>query len=351
MARTPSRRPTLRDVAERAEVSFKTVSRVVNGEAGVSGAVVGRVQTAIESLGYVPDERARHLRQSFAPVSSIGFVLVDVSNPFFSAVLRGLEDVARARQCLVLSASSDQDASRQDQLIETLLQRRVAGMVVVPCDDHLGRLSPEIIQDVPVVYLDCEPSQHTNDLVRTDHYAGARAMAEHLLAQGHRDIGFLGDDPSVFSAGLRFTGYVDAMNDAGARVRDEWVLTGRHDQFAWHRLVRDWLNCLQRRPTAVITAQNFVTIGAVRALHELGLAQTMAMVAFDEVDLSDVLQPGITVLPQEPRELGRRAGELLFARIDGSTEAPVRELRLSNLVRRGSGELPVQSSNVPPARQ
>jgi LacI family transcriptional regulator len=341
MARTPARRPTLRDVAERAEVSFKTVSRVVNGEPGVSGVVVGRVQTAIESLGYVPDERARRLRQSTSPATSIGFVLVDVSNPFFSAVLRGLEDVARARQCLVLSASSDQDPVRQDQLVETFLQRRVAGMVVVPCDDHLGPLTSEIIQDVPVVYLDCEPKEHLNDLVRTDHYAGARTMTDHLLAQGHRDIGFLGDDPSVFSAGLRFAGYRDAMHDAGAEVRDEWVLTGRHDQFAWHRLVREWLSNAPRRPTAVVTAQNFVTIGAVRAVHELGLARTLAMVAFDEIDLADVVQPGITVLPQEPRELGRRAGELLFGRIDGSVEPPTRELRLSTLVERGSGELPV----------
>jgi LacI family transcriptional regulator len=337
--RRPTLRPTLRDVAKAAGVSFKTVSRVVNGESGVSDDIVTRVRRQVETLGYVPDERARNLRQFDSRPNSVGFVMVDVANPFFSAILRGLEDVARANDCLVLAASSDGDPHRQDQLIDTFLQRRVAGIVVVPCVDHFGPLDSQIIRSIPVVYLDGEPGEHTRDIVRTDHYGGAKAMAEHLMRFGHRDIGFLGDDPEVFSAGLRLRGYRDIMASHGLAVRDDWVLVGQHDQVAWHGLVRDWLAGLHELPTAVLTAQNFVTIGAVRALHEANLADKIALVGFDEVELSDVVRPGISTLPQHPQNLGKRAGQLLFDRIAASDGPPIRDIWLPQVVSRGSGEL------------
>jgi LacI family transcriptional regulator len=329
----------LRDVAQAAGVSFKTVSRVVNREPGVSDDVVERVQREVKLLGYVPDERARNLRQFDSRASSIGFVLNDVANPFFSAILRGLEDVARDHDCLVLAASSDGDPLRQDQLIDTFLQRRVSGIVVVPCINHFGPLAAPITQSIPVVYLDGEPGEHDRDVVRTDHYGGAVAMTDHLMAHGHRDIGFLGDDPSLFSAGLRLQGFRDTMAKHDLAVREEWVLAGQHDQIAWHGIVRTWLDGLSVRPTAVLTAQNFVTIGAVRALHEAGLASDMALVGFDEIELSDVVQPGISTLPQHPQQLGRRAGQLLFDRMENAAIPVTTEIRLAKVVARGSGEL------------
>lgn len=196
----PLRRPTMRDVAEAAGVSLKTVSRVVNHEDGVSQDLAQRVGTAVASLRYVPDERARNLRQTESRATSIGFSLVDVSNPFFSAVLRGLEEVARAHNCLVLSASSDHNQGRQDQLIETFVQRRVAGIVVVPCGPELGLLNSDFLRQTPVVFVDCEPETGQFDLVRADHYGGAFELTQHLIAHGHRRIGFLGDDTAIFSA-------------------------------------------------------------------------------------------------------------------------------------------------------
>ncbi len=335
----PGRRPTMRDVAEAAGVSFKTVSRVVNGEAGVSDELAQRVSRAVEALGYVPDERARNLRLTGNRPTSIGFVLVDVANPFFSAILRGLEDVARTRDCLVLSASSDGDPERQDRLIETFISRRVAGIVVVPAGAHAGVLDDGVLHDIPVVFLDCEPRRHQRDIVRSDHRGGAEAMTRHLIAHGHRDIAFLGDDPTTFSAALRLEGFRSAMAEAGLTVRDEWVMTGRHEPGQWQERVTSWWTSQQQRPTGLLTAQNFVTLGAVRALHALGIAGSVALVGFDDVEMSDVVQPGISVLPQQPAELGRRAGELLFGRIDGGRGRPVREIMTTAVIPRGSGEL------------
>jgi LacI family transcriptional regulator len=329
----------MRDVAEAAGVSLKTVSRVVNREEGVSDDLVHRVDTAVRSLRYVPDERARNLRQTDSRETSIGFSLVDVSNPFFSAVLRGLEEVARNHNCLVLSASSDHDPDRQNQLIETFLQRRVAGIVVVPCGPDLGLLTPELLRGTPVVLVDCEPDAGQFDIVRSDHYGGAKKLTQHLIAHGHTSIGFLGDDPNIFSAKLRLQGFTDAMEEAGLKVDPQFVITGERSPIGWQTEVFRWLQRLTTRPTAVMTAQNFVTMGAVRALHQLSLERTVALAGFDEIEMGDVVTPALTVLPQHPFELGRLAGELLFRRLEGVTEAPVRQILEAQVVPRGSGEI------------
>src|SRR5688572_1091770 len=127
-----ARRPTLRDVAEHAGVSFKTVSRVVNDEGGVSPELSVRVESAIAQLGYRPDSRARHPRQGAAQTGTVGFLLSDVGNPFFSAILRGIDDVARERGALVLTGSTDGDRDRESQLVDAFVSRRVDGLIVVP---------------------------------------------------------------------------------------------------------------------------------------------------------------------------------------------------------------------------
>lgn len=340
----PLRRPTMRDVAEIAGVSLKTVSRVVNHEEGVSDDLARRVGTAVASLRYVPDERARNLRQNESRPTSIGFSLVDVSNPFFSAVLRGLEEVARTRNCLVLSASTDHDQHRQARLIETFVQRRVAGIVVVPCGPELGLLTPDLLRGTPVVFVDCEPETGEFDLVRADHYGGALELTQHLIDHGHRRIGFLGDDTAIFSARLRLHGYTDAMAAAGIPVDPQLVITGERSPIGWQTEIFQWLTRLDERPTAVMSAQNFVTMGAVRALHQLKLERSIALAGFDEIEMGDVISPAVTVLPQHPFELGRLAGETLFRRLDGSNEPPVHEILQASVVQRGSGEIrPAQS--------
>jgi LacI family transcriptional regulator len=335
----PPRRPTMRDVASAAGVSLKTVSRVVNVEDGVSGELVARVERAVQALGYRPDERARNLRQGDARPASIGFAMVDVANPFFSAILRGLEAVAHEHDCLLLSGSSDGDPDRQDQLIESFISRRVDGLVVVPSGDQLGPIAAEMLHGTPVVFLDCEPREQQADIVRSDHFGGAIDITRHLLSRGHTKIGFLGDDPSIFSAGLRLDGFRKTIAEAGLRVQDDWILTGHFNPNEWRTKVTQWLEAVEERPTALVTAQNFVTIGAVQALHDLDLHHTTALVGFDDVPLSDVVEPGISVLPQQPGRLGRRAGKLLFQRLDGFDGPPVREIIESPIIERGSGEI------------
>lgn len=330
----------MHDVAREAGVSLKTVSRVVNREGGVSEALTARVESAVAAMGYRPDDRARRLRRAAPHAATIGFVLVDVANPFFSSLLRGIEDVARSRGCLVLAGSTDRSEVRERRLIEELVDRRVDGLIVAPSGTDVALLTAEIHRGSPVVLLDRElPGDVPLDVVRSDHYGGALAATRHLLDRGHTEVAYLGDDLQIFTARLRLAGFRDAMDAAGLRVPDDRVISGSYPADEW-RTITSGLFEAEPHPTALFTAQNYVTIGSVNALHDLGLQHRIALVGFDDFELAETLDPAITVVPQQPREMGRRAAELLFRRIDGTDEPPIRDIIDHPLVARGSGEIP-----------
>jgi LacI family transcriptional regulator len=334
-----SRRPTMRDVAAAAGVSVKTVSRVVNDEAAVREVVAERVRAAIAALGYRPDHRAQLLRRRGTASSTIGFVPLDVSNPFFSAIYRGLEDVAWAHGYVVVAGSSDGSLERGEAILKRLIGARVDGLVVVPAGDDHTLLAEEVGRGTPVVLLDLEVDDVSVDLVRSDHRGGARLAVRHLIAHGHRDIAFLGDVPTIFSARERYRGYVDAMRAARIKRRPEWTVHGLDTSAAAATVRALFAPGADAVPSALFTAQNFVTMGAVHALHELGLHGTVALAAFDDVDMADVVDPALTVVPQQPADLGRHAGELLLDRIRGH-RGPARRVILENdLIVRGSGEI------------
>lgn len=327
----------MRDVAREAGVSLKTVSRVVNGEPGVTDTLADRVRAAVDALGYQPDDRARFLRRTAPSSKSLGFVQMDVANPFFASILRGLEDVARDRGHLVLAGSSDGEPEREEALVRSFIARRVDGLVIASCHPDLTYLTTEMGHGTPVVFVDLEPAADVGELVHADHRGGAMAATAHLLASGHRDIAFLGDRAIYWSADQRRLGFLDAM--AGAGVPTPWVLSGLGDPALAQAAAHDLLVSTPR-PTALFTAQNFVTIGAVRALHELGLQHEVAVVGFDEVELGDVVQPAISVVPQDPAEIGRLAGERVYARLEGAAPLAAPIALPSTVVARGSGEIP-----------
>ena len=329
----------MRDVANHAGVSFKTVSRVVNREGGVSDDLARRVEAAIAELGYVPDERARRFRQGGAKTGAIGFVLVDVSNPFFSSVLRGIEEVATSHDYIVMSGSTDGDQIRENQLVEAFVSRRVDGLIVVPEGSSEGTaLRLEADRGTPVVFVDLEPSDLFGDLVRSDHYEGSITATEHLIRHGHRDIAFFGDYPEISSSRQRRSGYEEALRRAGIEAAEERVVQGRLRPHDWRTLIRAYLQ-QPARPSAIFSAQNFVSIGCAQALHDLGLQHEIAQVGFDDIELGDVVTPGITTVPQQPLTLGHRAAATLFARIHGDRGPVAREIVPCEIVERGSGEI------------
>jgi LacI family transcriptional regulator len=325
-------RPTMKDVAIAADVSLKTVSRVVNGEPGVTPTTEQRVREAIDTLGFRRNDSARLLRTG--QTATVGLVLEDIGDPFYSALSRGVESVARAHGSLLISGSSDADPTTEHMLALTLCARRVDGLIIVPASGDHGFLVPEMRAGVPIVFADRPPGQIQADTVLSDNTGGAANGTAHLIAAGHRRIGYIGDDPDIFTARERCQGYRSAMSAAGLPVAESWVAMATPAT----RCVQEALERMLAGPepvTAVFFGNNRVS---VLALHVLAaLRHTIALVGFDDFELADLL--GITVIAQDTEALGRKAAELLFQRLDGDESPPHRIVIPTRMITRGSGEL------------
>jgi LacI family transcriptional regulator len=327
------------DVAALAGVGLKTVSRVVNSEPGVSPQLEARVREAIAQLNYRRDANAATLRRLGGKTQTIGLVLEDVSNPFSSALHRAVEDTARERGVMVFAGSCDEDPDRERDLIGSLRERRVDGIIVVPASPDHTYLYEERRTGTALVFVD-RPAAHLDaDSVVSDNLGGGRMAVEHLLARGHQRIGFLGDLLSIATAVERLQGYRSALERARMTVDEELVRTDLRDPEAAARAV-DAMLALAEPPTAFFTSQNLLTIGGLLALRRAGLQHRVALIGFDDIPLADMVEPAVSVVAQDPQALGRTAAELLFRRLDGDATAALHHVLPVTLIERGSGELP-----------
>lgn len=337
-ARSGRARPTMRDVAARAGVSLKTVSRVVNDEPGVSPAMTERVQQAARELGFRLNLGARSLRRSDGRTGTIGLLLADVANPFCSVLHRSIEDLARSRGVAVIAGSLDEQPERERELVSAFTSRRVDGLIMMPTAADQDYLLHERDAGTAMVFVDRPPGLAEADVVLADNRGGAETGVGHLIARGHRHIAFLGDSVRIATAQLRFGGYLDALRLAGVPFAGQHAI---HDVGSVQAAADATVTLLRGRdaPTALFTAQNLVTIGALQALRGLGLQRQVALVGFDDFLLADLLDPPVTVVAQDPQRMGVLAAERLFARADGDTAPFVTEVVPTQLVTRGSGEL------------
>lgn len=328
-------RPTMKDVAARAGVGLKTVSRVVNGEPGVTPETERRVQEAIDALGFRRNDSARVLRKG--RTASIGLVLEDLADPFYGPLSRAVEEVARAHGALLINGSSAEDPDREQELALALCARRVDGLVIIPAGDDHRYLEPELKAGVATVFVDRPAGKIDADCVLSDNFGGARDGVAHLISHGHRRIGFIGDMPRIHTAAERLRGYRAAMEDAGIPVEDAWMSLGVTDPERVRRAAEEML----RGPspvTAVFAGNNRVTVTVIRVLAEQ--TRRVAFVGFDDIELADLLQPGVTVVAQDAAAIGRTAAERLFRQLDGTLVTPERIELPTRLITRGSGELP-----------
>lgn len=328
-------RPTMKDVAARAGVGLKTVSRVVNGEPGVTRDTEQRVQEAIEALGFRRNDSARVLRKG--RTATVGLVLEDLADPFYGPLSRAVEEVARTHGALLVNGSSAEDPDRERELALALCARRVDGLVVIPAGDDHRYLEPEIRAGVATVFVDRPAGGIEADVVLSDSFGGAREGVAHLVAAGHRRIGFIGDHARIHTAAERLRGYREAMARAGLPVSGAWVSLGSTAPERVTAAARAML-AGPEPVTAVFAGNNRVTVTIVRVLA--ALPRPVALVGFDDFELADLLRPGVTVVAQDPAALGRTATDRLFQRLSGAGLPPSRIVLPTRLIPRGSGELP-----------
>jgi LacI family transcriptional regulator len=328
----------MREVAALAGVSLKTVSRVVNREAGVSPEVTARVEKALRQLGYRHNLAASNLRRTSAGSAMVGALVQDVGNSYSASLLRSLEDAAHTRGMLIVASSLDEAPDRERALVESFVRRRVDGLLLMPATQRQDYLVDEVRSGLPVVFVDRRPHGIDADSVTVDNGFGARLAVEHLVAHGHRRIAILGDLVTIQTAAERFEGYRQAMRTAGVEPSpDHVVMSLRSDHEAFDATVR--LVDSAQPPTAVFAARNSLAIGAVRALHQRGLARSVALVGFDDFPLADVVDPPLTVVRQDVGQIGAEVTRRLFARIDGDGSVPQHIVLTPELVARGSGEV------------
>ncbi|MCX5425014.1 LacI family DNA-binding transcriptional regulator [Streptomyces sp. NBC_00078] len=328
----------MRDVATAAGVGLATVSRVVNGQS-VTPDLAERVTQAAESLGYRLDVTASSLRRADRRTRTLGLVLEDAANPFSAALHRAVEDAATERGVLVLAGSTDEDPVRERGLLKTFTGRRVDGLIVVPTGQADAGLDAARRGGTPVVCVDRPSAAAQVDAVTVDNRAGVRAAVKRLHAAGHRRIAFLGDLRSIWTAEERYAGFVEGLAEAGCVLHRSLVRRGLHGAEPAQEATRELL-ALPHAPTAFISGQNLLTVGARMTLQELRLQHRVALIGFDDLPLAGLLEPGISVIAQDHAAIGREAAGLLFGRLDGE-DGPARHRVLpTRYLARGSGEIP-----------
>lgn len=329
----------MRDVAAAAGVSFKTVSRVVNGESGVSAEMTQRVRHSIDQLGFRPNIGASSLRRADGKTSSIALLLDDLANPFSASLLRVVENVANEFSFVVHAASLDERADRERELAALFSSRGTDGLIIAPASHDQSHLAAEMATGVKVVLVDRAPQGLDADSVLSTNASGSAAAVRHLATFGHRRIGFLGDERSIPTARLRLAGYQAAVHALGLDDDAGLVAQDVRDSGAAAEAATALLS-RPNGPTALFTARNTITIGTITALSRLGLRHRIALVGFDDFPLADLLDPPVSVIAQDIAAIGDLAARLLFQRLAGDDSPYQEHLIPTRLIRRGSGEIP-----------
>jgi LacI family transcriptional regulator len=330
-------RPTMKDVASRAGVALKTVSRVVNREPGVTPETAGRVLAAIKELGFRRNESARLLRTGHT--ATLGFIAGSWTEPDHVAVYQGVESIAREQGYLMYSGSTDSEPSREEGLALAMCARRVDGLVIIPAPGSHDYLVSEIEAGVATVFVLRSPELGRADAVLPDARGAAQAAITHLAAHGHQRIGFVGGPAGEQRTALR-DGYAQAMAAAGLPADP-----------AWQALEPAALAGQDLPVTAVFCASQALTRAALRALaaREDGpsAGPRVAIIGFGDFEGADVASPPVTVVSYDPVGTGRTAGELLLRRLAGQRAAPSLVEVPVRLVARGSAEFPPSSRSLP----
>ena len=329
---------TIQDVAKKAGVAPITVSRVINNSGYVSKGVRESVLEAIAALGYVPNTLARSLRSR--QTNTLALVLTDITNPFFTTVARGVEDAASDAGFMVIVCNTDECEDEEQKYLRMLLEKRVDGILLVPVRQGVESIRTIQAQGASVVVLDRRAPQGSADVVRCDSEDGAFQLGRLLVSLGHRRVAILSGPEGVSTTDDRVAGCRRALAEDGVQ-RDLAVYHGGFTQDSGCDMTYRALTAVPR-PTALFASNNFIGIGALKALRDLGLRSPddVAIVGFDDLPPALVTFPFLTVASQPAYEMGRQAVELLLERLRGNAPEAFQEIVLPTelIIRQSSGD-------------
>jgi LacI family transcriptional regulator len=343
--------PTMADVARSAGVSVATVSHVLNGTRPVLPRTRQAVLDAIDRLGYTPNTLARSLVTS--RTRSIGLAVSAISNPYFTEILQGVEAAALEQGYSLLIADPHDDPEHERKVVQLLHERRVDGMIVAPSANPRDLVAYLARHEVPAVFLDRLVDPPADGPPRCDQVCAESAeptarLVTHLAELGHRRIALVAGLPGLSTTGDAFAGYRQGLTATGLPYDGRLVVHGDSESRGAERATSALLS-LAAPPTALVTANNAMTIGALRALRDHGLSvpADIALCCFDDFAWADLFSPRLTAVAQPSREIGAQAVRLLLDRL-ASPDRPARTLRLPcAFVHRSSCGCPQQSPPAP----
>ena len=335
----PAKQPTIREVALRAGVSPMTVSRTLAGGKNVRPDMQDRVLEAVAALGYHRNENARSLRPGHTS-GLIGVAITNLGNPYYGNFALGVEEVAAQYGRRILLGNTGEDIARERLVITDFIGRQVEGLIVVPSGEDAAHLQPEALRETPLVLASRTVDGVPADSVVLDDVGGARRGTAALIEAGHTRIAYLGNVTSVFTGKRRFEGYCQALEEAGIPIDLDIVRRGQQDVDTASAAMVDLLG-VDHPPTAVFSANNRNTIGAIRALAGRmsgeGRSTLPAIVSFDDFELAELMPMPVTVVMHDPRELGRQAARLLFDRLLERPERAPRSVEMPTPLRVARG--------------
>lgn len=325
---------TIHDVAQDAGVSPTTVSRYLNNRIELPARTSARIDAAILKFDYRPNILAKRL--STGRSEAIGLVTPEIREPFFAELASAVEDEADRHGYTIFMSSTRSDRAREVAAINRLHDRHVDGLIMMTNTPDDGTLAALIGKRRNVVLIDEDIPGVNVPRVFVENEAGAYEATRHLIEAGHRTIAHIGGPRGLFSVEERRSGYLRAMREAGIRVRQDLIRIGSFSPEFAKQSVLDLL-ALRRPPTAIFASSDYITIGTIMALRaaDVSVPEQMSLVAFDDVPMTELLQPPLTSIRQPIEALGRRGFLALFALLNG--EQPQMLTRLPvELISRGS---------------
>ncbi|MHB1684510.1 MAG: LacI family DNA-binding transcriptional regulator [Bacilli bacterium] len=312
---------TIVDVAKRAKVSNMTVSRVINNATSVSDSTRQRVLVAMEELHYVPNSIARSLISG--RTNTIGLIIADMTNPFFTTMARGAEDAAHQHFHRLILCNHDDDIDKEREYIEALISARVDGMIITPAsDDSTENLQIVKRHKIPFVFVDRIVSSINADYVVGDNLMAAYELTAHLLRQGHRNIGLISGPVNIHTAKERMKGYEKALREFNIEIRRELIHSLPYSLHEDKTLLGVELSIQSMfrqspKPTAIFAFNNALAIQAIHALRKAGLKSPddVAIACFEDVDPHGLLQLEISTACQPAYAFGEQGVHMLFERI------------------------------------
>jgi LacI family transcriptional regulator len=306
--------PTIKDVARAAGVSVATVSAVANGTKYVSEELARRVRHAIDATGYQPHGVARSLKNG--RTQTLGLIVTDITNPFFTSVARSVEDAAHLAGYAVLLCNSDEDVDKERLYLQLMGRRRVDGLIWAPAGDIRSYRDLRSDQRAPTILLDRRIDGMPMDAVVVDNVRATREAIEHLIGLGHRRIALITGLPHLSTSRERLQGYREAMIGHGLRPSPRLIVQGDFRSGSAHDAALGVLRMVPR-PTAVFASNNLMALGLLRAIRELGLRcpEEMSVAAFDDFEEASLFTPGLTTVAQPTTAIGAKAVEMVLKRI------------------------------------